>query len=189
MKIGSLRVLPHLDQQSVFFTQDKTALVGQQILSDENIKAVSVSIESALVTDLCSGIFGRKMLIDEIEENRFIILTFDERTQILNSYLKSPNSACKKVNSAVISNPTIKSIRSLSFSSDKTKILVTMAGSTRDQLFYIPLNGQPAFLVDTPVFDSARILQSYFLNDSRTILYVGDQIRPGDNNVFLWKVP
>lgn len=189
MKIGSLRVLPHLDQQSVFFTQDKTALVGQQILSDENIKAVSVSIESALVTDLCSGIFGRKMLIDEIEENRFIILTFDERTQILNSYLKSPNSACQKVNSAVISSPTIKSIRSLSFSSDKTKILVTMAGSTRDQLFYIPLNGQPGFLVNTPVFDSARILQSYFLNDSRTILYVGDQIRPGENNVFLWKVP
>jgi hypothetical protein len=44
-------------------------------------------------------------------------------------------------------------------------------------------------VVNSPAFSSATISSARFLGDSKTVIFIGDQLRPNDSNIFLWTAP
>ncbi len=185
----------------MFFTNDSTALIGSKVLSDGNLQAVSISTATGDIKDLCPGVTSQQFIIKELGQNKFSILAYDKSSQILKLYI-SQDSTCKKVNSTVATNPKIDFLQEVSISQDNQKLLVKLSAygtdpiaydpkqvSKASQLLYIPLNGKPAFVIDAPAHEAATISQAFFLNDSQTVLFVGDQIRALDQNIFLWTPP
>lgn len=219
LKTGAVIALPNLNLQwtdnpgsnptneewtldSTFFTKDSNALIGKKILSSGKLQAISVSIATGVSKDLCPGITSQHMLIQETSLGTYLILTYDQDLKMLNVFKSAANSACVSINSVAISNPNLTKIRSVSLSPDGQKMIATLALAKVDttlngfpeydkssQLYYIPLNGRPAILINTPVYAAAAVSQSFFLADSKTVLFVGDQIRSGQTGVFKWTAP
>ncbi len=176
---------------SVFFTADSTAYVGLRSNSAKTSKnAVSISVSDGSITELCPGI--AMSFIKERSPHDFLMAGFDTNTKLLNIYSGTNEHLCKKINSVPLSITSLSQI-SVSISPDNQNILAVIRGMSintpMSQLLYIPLNGLPSYQVDTPVYPSATIQKAIFLNDSSTVLFIGDQTRPGDNNIFLWSAP
>lgn len=204
MNLQTQKLIPLPSMKSTFFTQVSLALVGAQIFTDGTQQAVSVSTLDGKVTPLCPRVTAKVTQIQEISANRFLILTYDQASQILKVYLQ--NQSCQLVNSIPLGNANTNSIRDIIVSPDGKKI-IAKTGVTKDpsvgtfsalgliereessQLLYIPLDGHPAFVISSPVYEGAAIYEPYFASDSQTVIYLGDQIRPGDSNVFLWTAP
>ncbi len=73
----------------------------------------------------------------------------------------------------------------MKISDDGRKILVQQ----NLNLFYLTLDGKPAYQVTAPAHTAANVSEFYFLADSRTVIFVGDQIRKGEAQVFSWTAP
>ena len=185
----------------IFFNQDSTALIGSKVLSDGTVQAVSISTAAGDIKDLCTGVTSQQLIIKETGKNKFAILTYDKSRQILNLY-ESQDFSCRKINSAVVTNPRIDFLHEVLVSQDGQKVIARLSAygtepnpysplavSKASQLLYIPLNGKPAIVIEAPAHETATISQAFFLNDSKAVLYVGDQIRPADQNIFLWSAP
>jgi hypothetical protein len=199
--IGGARYPDSTHSPRLFFTKDSAALIGSKALSDGKLQAVSISTAAGEVKDLCPGVTSPQLIIKEIGQNKFSILAYDQSLQILNIYI-TQDSLCKKVNSAVATNPQLDFLQDVSISGDSLKAIIklsaygtvpdkyTLAGVPKaSQLLYVPLNGKPAVIVDAPAHEAGTISQAVFLNDSRTVLFIGDQIRTLDQNIFLWTAP
>ncbi len=185
--------------QNAFFTQDSESLVGLQVLSDGSFGTMIFSTSNQTGAELCPGVSGSLMKILEIDPKRFVVVSYDGNHRIINVHMKSDTLACAKVNSVPVANDSFDFIRDVSLSPDHQKILVHLEKAqyqnsfqvpgTGNQIFYIPLNGKPALQVNSPVSAQANISQAVFLNDSQTVLYLGNQIRLSERNAFLWKAP
>lgn len=168
-----------------FFTRDSRALVGVTPLQSGNLQPISISTETGKTASFCPDISSAILRVAELDQKLFIS-TYDQDKRILNVHRQTPDFSCIKVNSVVVENSDINSIGEILISPDLQKIIVTLQQS---KLFYIPLNGKPAYSVNTPVFESAKISEAFFSGDSQSVIYVGNQIRPGEGRVFLWKAP
>lgn len=51
------------------------------------------------------------------------------------------------------------------------------------------LNGQPSYLINTPTSGNAILKDVFLLNDSKSVLYYGNQIDPAVVNAYLWMAP
>ncbi|MGZ5280065.1 MAG: hypothetical protein ACXWC9_08990, partial [Pseudobdellovibrionaceae bacterium] len=195
LKTGNLVTMPTL--QEPFFTKDSMNLIGTEAMPDGRLRGMLYSPVSGTRTEFCPGLSGSLMKIIEIEQGKFLIAAFETGSRILNVYTKNSSAICSKVNSAVAVGTKIDAILDISVSPDRKKILAHMGlkevstsgfiPKKRNQLLYIPLNGKTPAIVNFPTYDTAQISQASFLSDSQTVLYIGEQLRPGETNVFLWK--
>lgn len=196
-KTGSLVRLPPL--KNAFFTKDSRNLVGARVRDDGQLQSLIYSTANGTQTELCADVSGSLMKILEYENNQFAIVSYAKDSRILTVHLRNSAGTCTKVNSVVATREKLDSIKAISMSPDRQKLLVHMEVSqfsgtfqiagVGNQVFYIPLNGKPGLLVNTPVTATAGIVEATFLNDSQAVLYRGDQVRTGKQNVFLWKAP
>lgn len=199
LKTAVIQDLPVM--YSLFFAQDSLELIGNLPLGNGELKAVSVSMDTGRITDLCAGLSSSVLGVKELEANSFIISAYDQNAQILNIYRQTWGGTCFKINSVAVGKSSIDSIGEIVISPDREKIFVILGlGSLpalyrnqmsviRTQILYIPLNGKPAYVVNTPVLEGANILDAFFSNDSRSVIYVGNQIRAAVKGVFLWRAP
>jgi hypothetical protein len=180
---------------SPFFTQDSTALVGISLLPNGGTQAVRFSNADGTVTNLCSGAASLQAEIKEIDSNRFVILNFSPDSEVLDVYLSGPDKGCLKVNSAVLNSQAGMTLTGFVISPDKSKILAELASfdststKSNDHLVFVPLDGKPSYIVNTPVSDQAYITDAGFADDSKSIVYVGNQIRLNERDIFLWRAP
>ncbi|MGZ5279054.1 MAG: TolB family protein [Pseudobdellovibrionaceae bacterium] len=189
--IGSVQAIQ--DFESFFFTQDSTAYVGHLIdTTSGKSRLLSVSTGNGTVSEICPGISSSN--IREVRPNTFVLVSGDSTSGMIHVYLDSPSQSCRLVNS-IPTSLTSTSVLSFKPSPDNQNLLVkkqtknTDGTIAEDQLFLIPLNGKQPYLINTPVFKAATILSFDFLNDSKSVIYMGDQIRPGEKNIFSWKAP
>ena len=57
------------------------------------------------------------------------------------------------------------------------------------KLIYVPTNNRASYVMNTP-FDTAGFIDDFrFLNNSRGVVYIGNQIDKDQHNIFLWKIP
>ena len=144
------------------------------------------------------------MNIQELDSGKILIVAYDNTSKIASIYSDSVNGGnCVKLNTAVGTNSLITTLRQVVISPDKKKILVNLsvggpqgANGTviryedkSNQLLHVPLDGRPSLVVNTPLFKDASISQFTFLNDSQSVLYLGNQFDVTNQNVFLWKAP
>lgn len=183
-----------------FFAQDSRTLIGQHRLGDGTLKAIAISTENGNSAELCPAAGGDDIQISEISQNDFLIVSIVKLTGIVNVFVKPNGLACRKVNSMPLTKTNLDSIQSVTLSSDNSTALITLAQTvlqsiplpprqTQQVLYYVPLNGRPALIVNSPAFAGANIGYSLMLKESKTVLFWGDQIRPGDYNIFNWTAP
>jgi hypothetical protein len=197
LKTKSLIKLPRV--QDAFFTKNSENLVGVEVLASGALQTFIFSTLSQNQAELCPGVSGSLMKILEISPNRFVVVAYDGNRRILNVHLKNEALACVKVNSVPVVHDGFDFIRDVSLSPDQQKILVHLekaqfqysfqVAGIGNQIFYIPLNGRPGLQVNSPVSNQANISQALFLNDSQSVLYLGDQLRLNERNAFIWKAP
>lgn len=192
-KIFNLQTATSFDLPSLnlpFFSKDSTALVGIKLLTNGTLQATSISLDQGVESQLCPIANGIDMQIKEIGANEFLISTTNALTQITSFYLKSLSGTCTQKNSIPSTNFKMDEII---ISPDRQKIILKITSvvdsKNHDQLYYIPLNGQASFAVNTAVFVGAKIETFLFLKDSRTVIYTGDQLSAGVKNVFKWYAP
>lgn len=195
LKTRTLTKLPAL--KDAFFTKDSVNLVGTVVVGGNRLQSLIYSAIDGTQGELCPGVSGTVMKILEMNPNHFIVVSYDNDSRILNIHVRNPMGACAKINAAVASRANLDFFRSVTVSPDQQKLLIHMetaqfSGSfpiagIGNQLFYVPLNGKPAIQINLPVVSTASVSEAAFLGDSQSVLYVGDQVRLGEKNVFLWK--
>lgn len=192
-----------IDDFSLFFNKEKNLLVGTILRPDQQMQTQSFDINNGTSSEICTGLTADLIYIKELSANTYLILAYQSASQILEVYIKNKLSSCTKANSALVSASDINAFFQVTLSNDQQKLLVLMGhldlqanslapatkGPSPQQLLYIPLNGKAAYKVNRSVFTASHIYDAAFLNDGTGVIYFGDQITPGNNNVFLWKVP
>lgn len=192
-----------LDNSSLFFNQDTNLLVGAILRPDHQMQTQTYDINSGLSSELCPGLTADLISIKQMSTQNYLILAYRTASQLLEVYVKNKLSSCIKANAAVVTVSEINAFFQTVLSKDQKKLLVVMGhlnlptnslapatkGSSPQQLLYIPLDGKASLIVNQSVFTSGHIYDAAFLNDSTGIIYFGDQITPGNNNAFLWKIP
>lgn len=188
LQTGSLTTLPALNQP--YFTKDSGALIGSKLLANGRLEPVMFSTGQSTEEVLCAGVSGTEVSIKEFGSDGFVIAAYDEGTQILNFVVRNSAGSCAVKNSVPVENP---SIRELTIAPDEKKVLLkaslTRDGKAHDQVFYVPLTGEAPLAVNTAVYLGATISSVQFLNDSRSVIYLGDQVSPSRKGVFLWRAP
>ncbi len=181
-----------VDFKNAEFSLDSKWIVGTKSLQSGKVSVVTYSILDAQQTVLCSGADGDSVKILEDENHQLYIASLDSFNKIIRFFVKPANGSCEQATN----NLPITSqweIAELAVSPDKVKLLVHMSESggfkIHDSIAYVPLDGKPALMINTPLYFGARIKQVQFLKDSRTILYIGDQLNMADDNAFLWHAP
>lgn len=192
-----------IDDFSLFFNQDTNLLVGTILRPDRQMQTQSYDINSGISSEVCSGLTADLISIKELSAQNYLILAYRTASQLLEVYIKNKLSPCVKVNVALVTASHINAFFQIIRSNDQKKLLVVMGhldlptnslalatkGKSQQQLLYIPLDGKASYIVNQSVFTSSHIYDAAFLNDSTGVIYFGDQISPGNNNAFLWKVP
>ena len=182
-------------------SDNATLFYGTKATADgKALTAIAMSLANGNEFELCPAVTASKMKLQDLGEGSILILAFEPGSaQDLSPGLASGHLAvyranggkCSLVNSTLITNSKLNMIQNVVVSADRQKIALLMLGYVGpvSELLYIPLNGQASYIVNTPVFETAEIYSAVFLNDSQSIVYVGDQITAGISNVFLWKAP
>lgn len=184
---GRLTNLPSLGQ--VALSQNGATLTGIQ--SDgAGLQALSIDLATLGSTKMCAGISNGELRLTELVNGEHLLSVFNPDAGVLYFYTRSSLGACFKRNSIPLQSAKRKDIL---LAKDQGSLLVKVGviadGKNQDQLFYVPLSGKPAFQITAPVFNGASISEMWFLPDSRTVVYAGVQLTPGEKHVFLWRAP
>ncbi len=200
--LQSLKSIPLPNSKDVFFSQDKPLLLSSRILADDSLEPMAISLKDLSEDSLCRDAKGSKIQISEIDRDRILISSFDAKAGQINVFVKDQDQPCQRKNSFPISAKTLdfkfmsmtntSSLQS-GLSPDGKKVLLHLVGSstlnTFDNFYYVPLDGQPSILINTPVYSAATLTFAQFLSDSKSVVYSGTQIKPNWNSVFLWRLP
>lgn len=177
--------------KSAFFTKNSSEFIGLSTGgSTESAHAFSVNLIDGTTSNLCDKV--TTSFVKQLGDSSLILVGHDLKRRILNVYLKNA-MGCRLVNSLPFALSLLGDIEVVE-SPDGQSILATVKftdpqGIAATSLFYIPLSGQAPFAVNKPVFAAAKIQQAFFLKDSKSVIFVGDQIRVDDQNIFLWTAP
>lgn len=151
-------------------------------------------------TNLCPSL-SRRVLVGtkEISKNNFVIMLYDEVDNILGVYRKKIGLDCHLVNSIPIEVLEVSgrpqlSLKGFQISSDQRKIILNLGIQKSiyyNRLFYVPLDSQPPMQVNAPILLETQISEAYILNDSKTVVFYGNQFSSDTNlsQVFQWKAP
>ena len=139
------------------------------------------------MTELCPEANSSHLKVVEVSNDHLLFLSYNTSKKILDVYLKIGSGICKKVNSVPGKSP-VSNLRSVVISPDKQKVLVLQGYENFLELFYIPLNGEPSYVVNSPAVIGATLFDPQFLEDSKTVLFRGHHL-PGDNGVYRWSAP
>jgi hypothetical protein len=188
LKTGALKNVPFLENPA--FSHDGAAVIGVKPGGLGTSTAVAYSWSTGLQENLCLQAVGSDIFIKEISAQTYFISAYDDSKKILNFFIRKKSGVCQKKNSIPVVNPQVREIAS---STDLSKILVKVSSilenRVHDQLYYVPMNGEASLAVNSAVYRGAKVNAFQFLNDSRTVLYFGDQITPANQNAFLWRAP
>lgn len=177
---------------SRFFTGDSLSYVMLRSGAVAGSRsAVAVSVADGSVTELCPGV--NATFVKELSSGTYLIAGVDASAGLLGVYKKPAAGTCLRLNLVPTKIATFKQVR-IAVADDESALLATtdgtnMKGESVTQLFYIPLNGQASYQVNTPVVATAGIRNAFFNKNSKSVLFVGDQIRIGENGVFKWSPP
>lgn len=197
LNTGSTFPLPNFQSldHSPFFTSDSKSYVGV-IASGGSAtiggKAIAVSTLDGTNSEICPGVPVQS--IQEIAPRSFVLMSHSSGSRTLDVYRTSPlTSECRKVNSVAVSEASVTKV-SMKVSNDLQKLVIErqaqrLDGSPEHRLYYVPLDGKPAFQINSPVLPNATISYFDFLNDSKSVIYMGSQITADRNGVYLWSAP
>ncbi len=193
MTLTDLRTGRQADLASIatpFFTADSSALIAVTALPDGKRRAVSISTETGDVRELCPTAEGSTVGVSETAPTAFLLVAHDKDRGLLSVYTKSGASACVRRNAIPMGEPRV---RSLALSPDRSKLLMnaspTASPAPNGGLFYIPLNGEPPLVVDSPTIPNAVVEEARFVENGTAVLYIGRQVNATDRNAFLWRAP
>ncbi|MBC7466525.1 MAG: hypothetical protein H7256_11085 [Bdellovibrio sp.] len=177
--------------ESAFFAADSKSFIGVKANSNLNNETIAVSLIDGSVSSVCAGVTSS--YVKQMNDGSLLLVGFDSSKRIINVYLRQADEKCKLVNSIPFAASKMESVE-ISISPDAKNILANVGGldlnaAPLNLLLYIPLNGKVSYAVNTPVYSAATIQKAVFLNDSKTVIFIGDQIRSGDQNIFLWSAP
>ncbi len=185
-----------LNHPSHFFSEDGLELIGRSRLSSGLYRGIVISTLTGALTELCAGVASTELFIVPLDALRSLVLTFDPSTRALDLHVRTRGSGCKKVNSAMTAAWGQNSIRDVVVSPDLQSALLRVSrwdpatGAEGDtELLWLPLDGRAAHQVNSPVATGMEISTARFARDSRTVIFVGNQIKPSEHNVFLWRAP
>jgi len=188
LQSGTLTNLPDLNHP--FFSKDAMSLIGAKSDGSGAVQMVRISMKDQTESELCSVVQGRELFVKELGDEVYFISAYDSFLKILSFYMRQADGSCAQKNSIPVTSPNLQDVV---ISPDQKKILVKASivqdNISSDQIYYIPLNGEAPLTVNTALFIGAKISSFQFLQDSRTILYVGDQLTPGQKGVFVWRAP
>jgi hypothetical protein len=188
LQTGALTDLASWDKP--VFSMDSSSLLGVKADSNGALQTTIFSLSLRTEAMLCPSASGSEISIKEVSSNVFLISSYDATKKILSFFLRTADGACLKKNSIPVAN---SSVSEMSISPDQKKLLVKASllidGKAHDQIYYIPLSGEAPLAVNTAVYVGAKVSSLQFLKDSQSILYLGDQLSPGENGVFLWRAP
>ena len=57
------------------------------------------------------------------------------------------------------------------------------------KLIYVPLDGKASYVINTPLNQDGVIHDFKFLQDSKSVLYIGNQVDKQQHNIFIWQKP
>ncbi len=191
VKTGFKREFPALS--NVKFAKKSKGLLGlKSSANGSEVRATYFSMESGQESQLCPELKATEFFLEELEYNKFLVLTYDSKTKVLSTYQASATqNTCVKLNSSLTRNPNLNKLVSFRLSPDNRKVLAKLddiEGRSSD-LLYIPLDGKASYLVNVPAFKGSWVNDYNFLSDSRNIIFSGAQIQPGEQGVFLWTPP
>mgnify|MGYP000149039350 CR=1 FL=1 len=201
--VYELQQIRFIDDSSLFFNQEANLLVGTILRPDRQMQTQSYDVNTGISSEVCAGLTADLIYTKELSTQNYLILAYRTASQMLEVYIKNISSPCIKANVALVTASDINAFFQIVLSNDQKKLLVVMGhlnfptnslitatkGNSPQQLLYIPLDGKASSIVNQSVFTSSHIYDAAFLNDSTGIIYFGDQITPGNNNAFLWKIP
>lgn len=173
---------------TVFFTEDSSSLIAQLKLADESFSPVAIDPTTGLASDLCPGVKAPQLAIHPFNDTpgKFLILANDPASQIIDVYLSiGKGVSCSKINSSIAKVQGGVGLISYSVARDQQRLLVNIS----NQLLFIPLNGAPSYVVNSPAFSGATITGFGFTADTNAIYFTGKQTRPTQANAYIWTPP
>lgn len=169
------------------FTSDSSRYLGLSPVGNSLLQATSVVLSSGQTSTLCSSVSSPIMKLQELQDGRIALLSYDIQNRILSVYIAADGGGCLFSNSIPIALDGIVGIK---VSPDSTKLLViTQLNAVNADLLYIPLSGSPAYAVNAAAFSGARIRDAFWLKDSMGVIFYGDQVEPALSNAYLWVAP
>ena len=187
LKNGTSVDLPK--SENAFFSKDGSDVISVRFDGSGNAQAVLTSLASQSEIALCPEAKGSEIFIKEIDKKIYFISAFNSTNKILSFFIRN-ETGCMKKNSIPVTTPNVQDIV---ISPDQKKLLVkaslNVGGKAHEQIYYIPVSGEAPLAVNQAVYVGAKINSFLFLKDSKTVLFLGDQLFPGKGGVFLWKSP
>lgn len=179
---------------SLFFTSDSSRLIGRSPVPAGGYRAIAVSTADGRVQDLCPGLVSEDLWFQSLASDRILIATYNIQTQFIDIYLHQENLECKKVNSLLSANSSLQAIREITVSPDNQKLLVRLSRRVSNEavtthIFYVPLNGLPAHLVNSTLTESAIARTAVFAADSQRVILLANQSTGSEMSVFIWTAP
>lgn len=188
LRTGVKTDLPDLKNPS--FSTDSKVVIGAKRVTGGLLQATSFGVQTKVEQALCSSVTGSEILVRENVDGSFFIAALQASDGIVTFYQAAGGGTCVKKNSVPVGGVKLTD---LTLSPDRRSLMLkttrTIASSSHDQLYFVPLSGRPPLAINAAVFTGARISSHLYLPDSRTILYLGDQASPGKYGVFSWRAP
>jgi hypothetical protein len=193
------RSFPAIDKRafnhpSLFFTSDSKFLIGRSRAESGNYQVFRISTEDGDVKNLCPEIQSPQLWVQNLNAGRFLITTYDYQSQFIHIYLYKSQLGCQKINSLLSTNSKLETVREVTLSPDGQKILMRLVKKNdymdlSTQIYYVPLNGKPAYQINYALSETAEASQAFFTGDSRKVIYIANQFHGGEAAIYLWKVP
>ncbi len=169
---------------SPFLSQDHARLFG---ISSEGV-ALSISTIDGHAENICSGTNRKVIFVNAFGRDSLLVGFYDSQGQVQID-LWAPAGTCTNLTSLPIKN--LKDVSLVKIAPDQKRLLMRVGFPKEDRksLYYVPLNRQSPLLVNMPLLNEGKVLEAQFSEDSRSIVYYGSQMGPGEFHVFLWQVP
>lgn len=180
-----------------YFSKDANSFITQTLASDNKYRAISIATADGTITNICPVLTAANMRINELDGNNFLILNYNNTEKILDIYLKKPQEECRLVNRVPSPDHSMVNARMLDISPDKQNVLIYLHNNADgfdgrfkgSHLYSVPLNGLSPVLINAPLSANQFVTMARFLKDSKSVIYQGDQMVPGQLNLFSIKIP
>ncbi len=175
---------------NLFFSKNSHQLIGSRLNINGQTELISVDTNDHTVNSLCPEAQESSLiLVDELSPSHFYLASANEKRNEIWIHVKDPSKSCRFLAKVPLNHSQSLKLEKMTLSPDQEKMLLKIKTEEKDSLIFIPFNGFAPMLINTPLIEDSKISQFHFLSDSRTILFVGNQIKPDEPNAFLWTSP
>ncbi|MCM2282709.1 MAG: hypothetical protein NDI61_12775, partial [Bdellovibrionaceae bacterium] len=161
--------------------------------------ATAFDLNAGQIKKMCAEAQGSALDVAPISQSDSVAIAIRESDQIIKIWISDQNGLnCRPVAEVPLHvGPDQALTLDISHNAQNAMLRLhepaafeTFSRSIRSYaVYYVPLDGRPAFQVTMPTSSSARIWDAEFLNDSSSILLRGTLVDPELAQVFLWQPP